>query len=63
MRCTLAAVTIAFLQDLIGAVGIGWTYTLMGGLCGIAMALFCLDYHVGPAWRRKSLSDVEAHHI
>ena len=31
VRCTLAAVAIAFLQDMIDVMGIGWTFTFMGG--------------------------------
>lgn len=52
IRCGLAAIAVAFLQDMIDAVGIGWTFTFMGSLCGIACGLFCVDYHWGTRWRR-----------
>jgi hypothetical protein len=52
----MAAITMAFLQDLIDAVGIGWTFTFLAGLCAISLALFVLDYHRGTAWRQRSLN-------
>ncbi|KAK2597925.1 hypothetical protein N8I77_012677 [Diaporthe amygdali] len=61
VRCTLAAITIAFLQDLISSIGIGWTYTLMGGLCIGSMGLFFLDYHLGFTWRQRSSGAGERH--
>src|ERR1700712_3788201 len=39
VRCTLAAIAVSFLQDMIDAMGIGWTFTLMGGLCLVAIGL------------------------
>ena len=53
VRCTLAAVTISFLQHLINALGVGWTFTCMGGLCLVATFLFFVDYHKGTAWRQN----------
>ncbi|CAN8101748.1 unnamed protein product [Discula destructiva] len=55
VRCALAAITIAFLQDLIDAAGVGWTFTLMGGLLLIACGLFYLDYCWGTSWRQAAL--------
>ncbi|KAH7169908.1 multidrug resistance protein [Dactylonectria macrodidyma] len=56
VRCTMAAVAMAFLQDLIDAVGVGWIFTLLAGLCAISLSLFVLDYHRGTAWRQRSLT-------
>lgn len=55
VRCALAAIVISFLQDIIDGMGIGWTFTLMGGLCLVAMGLFFVDYHRGTAWRQASI--------
>ena len=56
VRCALAAIAVSFLQDMIDALGIGWTFTLMGALCLIAVGLFFIDYHRGTAWRQKSIT-------
>jgi hypothetical protein len=52
----LAAIAISFLQDIIDAWGIGWTFTFMGGLCFGATALFFVDFYKGTAWRQKSIA-------
>lgn len=52
----MAAIVVAFLQNLIDALGIGWTYTFMAGLCVIVTGLFLVDYLYGTAWRQKYLS-------
>lgn len=56
VRCALAAITISFLQGMINAIGIGWTFTFMGGLCVVAVALFGVDYRWGTAWRQDSMA-------
>ena len=56
VRCALAAIAITYLQDMINTVGIGWTFTFMGGLCSVAAGLFCVDYCRGTAWRQKSMA-------
>lgn len=55
VRCTLAAIAVSLLQNMIDAMGIGWTFTLLGGLCLVATMLFFIDYHKGTSWRQKSL--------
>jgi hypothetical protein len=55
IRCALAAVVVAFLQQTFAAMGIGWTFTLMSGLCLVCLGLFTIDYHKGTAWRQSSL--------
>lgn len=55
VRCGFAAIVVSFLQDMIEAIGIGWTFTLMGGLCLVAVGLFVVDYHWGTPWRQKSV--------
>ncbi|KAK3941808.1 MFS general substrate transporter [Diplogelasinospora grovesii] len=55
VRCTLAAIAVSFLQNLLDATGTGWTFTLMGGLCLVAVGFFVVDYHLGTVWRQRSL--------
>ena len=56
VRCAFAAVAVSFLQDMIDAMGIGWTFTFMGGLCLMATGLFAVDYLKGTAWRQQSIA-------
>jgi len=55
VRCALSAVTVSFLQLMINSMGVGGTFTFMGGLCLLAQCLFFIDYHKGTAWRQKHL--------
>ncbi|KAI1661235.1 chloramphenicol resistance protein [Daldinia decipiens] len=55
VRCTLAAITVSFLQNLIDALGIGWTFTFMGGLCLVVLGLFLVDYQKGTRWRQERI--------
>ncbi|KAL8801181.1 MAG: hypothetical protein Q9182_004629 [Xanthomendoza sp. 2 TL-2023] len=41
--------------QIVNTLGIGWTFTLMSGLCLMALGLFVLDYRKGTAWRQKSM--------
>lgn len=56
VRCAFAAIAVSFLQDMIDAMGIGWTFTFMGGLCLVAVGLFFVDYHRGTSWRQRSIA-------
>lgn len=56
VRCALAAIAVSFLQDLVDALGIGWSFTFMGGMCLVAVGLFFVDYHKGTSWRQKSMA-------
>jgi hypothetical protein len=58
VRCTLAAIAVSFLQDMIDAMGIGWTFTFMGGLCVVALGLFFVDYHRGTSWGQRSIDSL-----
>ncbi|KAI0814580.1 chloramphenicol resistance protein [Xylaria sp. FL0064] len=53
VRCTFGAIIVAFLQDCIKSLGIGGTFTLMGGLCVLATLLFVIDFTKGTTWRQK----------
>ncbi|KAL8932054.1 MAG: hypothetical protein Q9216_006982, partial [Gyalolechia sp. 2 TL-2023] len=56
VRCSFAAIAISFLQDLIDAIGIGWTFPFLSGLCLVAMGLFAVDFCKGTSWRQKRFS-------
>ena len=56
VRCALAAIAVSFLQNMIDAMGIGWTFTFMGGLCLVATGLFLVDYHKGTSWRQRGIA-------
>ncbi|KAL9020456.1 MAG: hypothetical protein Q9185_002331 [Variospora sp. 1 TL-2023] len=58
VRCGLAAIVVSFLQKIVDKVGIGWTFTIMSGLCLVALGLFVLDYRNGTAWRQKSTASL-----
>ncbi|KAK6856153.1 hypothetical protein PG995_008304 [Apiospora arundinis] len=55
VRCTLAAIVVAFLEEMLKAMGIGWTFIFLGGMCVVATGLLLLDYHSGTSWRQESL--------
>jgi hypothetical protein len=56
VRCGLAAIAVAFLEDMIQAIGIGWTFTFVGGLCFAVLGLFGVEYCKGMEWRREALN-------
>ncbi|KAK9417382.1 putative MFS general substrate transporter [Seiridium unicorne] len=49
-RCALAAIMVSFLQDIIDAVVVGWTFNLMVFLCVVATGFFILDDCYGTKW-------------
>ncbi|KAI9888889.1 MAG: hypothetical protein M1814_006178 [Vezdaea aestivalis] len=59
VRCALAAVVVAFLQRMFEALGIGWTFTLMSGLCLACVGLFLIDYHKGMTWRQSKIGPIQ----
>ena len=63
VRCALAVITVSFLQNMIDVMGIGWTFTFMGGLCVVAGGLFLVDYHKGTLWRQKSIASLSRQEI
>lgn len=52
----MAAIAIAYIEDMIEAIGIGWTFTFLGGLCIVVLGLFVIEYAKGPLWRQKALA-------
>ena len=54
-RCSLAAVAVAVLQDVIDSVGVGWMFTVLGLLCAISAGLYSVERSYGMIWRLKRL--------
>ncbi|KAK0550340.1 hypothetical protein OC846_003725 [Tilletia horrida] len=52
-RCLTGAIVSAVCQDIINAVGIGWTQTIFGFIALAATTLVMAMYKFGPTWRRK----------
>ncbi|KAI0151726.1 multidrug resistance protein [Xylariaceae sp. FL1272] len=55
IRSAFSAITVAYIEDLFQSVGVGWTFTIIGGFCIISIALLCVEYSKGFTWRTKSL--------
>ncbi|KAL9633774.1 MAG: hypothetical protein Q9204_003257 [Flavoplaca sp. TL-2023a] len=59
IRCALAAIAVAVLEAVIGQIGIGWTFTLLGfGVLGSGL-LYWVDRQWGMKWRTDSGEDNE----
>ncbi|KAL2069215.1 hypothetical protein VTL71DRAFT_15553 [Oculimacula yallundae] len=56
VRCTMAAISIAFLQEMIDRIGVAWTFTFFGLLCSFSGVLFVVEREMGMQWRVKRLS-------
>ncbi|KAL8807730.1 MAG: hypothetical protein Q9182_000541 [Xanthomendoza sp. 2 TL-2023] len=53
IRCALAAIAVAVLEDVMARIGIGWTFTLLGfGAMGSGM-LYWVDRRWGMGWRTE----------
>lgn len=53
IRCTLGAVLVSVIELLIKALGPGWTYVLLGGICLLFSPLLYAIIKIGPASRAK----------
>jgi hypothetical protein len=51
----LAAIAVAFLQDMINHMGVGWAFTLLGALCSLSGILFLVERQKGMEWRLARL--------
>ncbi|KAF9567134.1 MFS general substrate transporter [Agrocybe pediades] len=58
IRCTLSAVMVSILQPLINAIGTGWTFVFLGGLCLLSLPMAYLSIRFGPRIRAKRQSKV-----
>ncbi|KAF7325602.1 MFS domain-containing protein [Mycena kentingensis (nom. inval.)] len=53
VRCALAAVMTAVIELIVDAIGIGWTYVLLAGLCVVSAPLIWVVMFIGPRWRER----------
>ncbi|KAN0110659.1 chloramphenicol resistance protein [Hyaloscypha variabilis] len=52
IRGTFAAVGVSIIQILLDHIGVGWTFTLLAGLCGTASPLLWVELRRGMEWRQ-----------
>ncbi len=52
IRGTFAAVGVSIIQILLDHIGVGWTFTLLAGLCGTASPLLWVELRRGMGWRQ-----------
>lgn len=57
MRCTLAPIAVAFLQDMIDRIGVGPTFTFFGCLCSLSGVLFVIERRWGMKGRLQRPDD------
>ena len=50
MRCSLAGGGLALLQIFLDSIGIGWTFTFLGGVCLACLGLAWLEWKYGKDW-------------
>lgn len=63
IRGTFAAVGVSIIQVLLDNLGIGWTFTLLAGLCATAYPLLSIELRYGMGWRRaRELRKKEERH-
>ncbi|KAI4528963.1 MFS general substrate transporter [Schizophyllum commune Loenen D] len=54
LRCVIAAALVSVIQLLLDALGPGWTYVLLGGVCTVLfIPCICYVLRTGPRWREK----------
>lgn len=52
-RCSVAAVGVSVLQILFDHIGVGWTFTIIGGLCFATVPLLLVERSKGMRWREE----------
>ncbi|KAJ7195657.1 MFS general substrate transporter [Mycena pura] len=53
VRCALSATMVAVIQLILSALGPGWTYVLLAGMCVVSSPLMYVVMHIGPACRAR----------
>lgn len=53
VRCSLSAFLVSVIDLIIRALGVGWTYVLLGGVSLLILPLLYLEMRIGPACRAK----------
>jgi hypothetical protein len=60
VRCALSATAVAVIQPILLALGAGWTYVLLAGMCVVASPLIYVVIQIGPRCREKRRRRSEA---
>lgn len=60
IRCTLGAALVSVIDIILRALGPGWTYVLLGGICLLVLPLLYLVMKIGPANRAKRQTTIAA---
>ncbi|KAJ3757639.1 major facilitator superfamily domain-containing protein [Lentinula raphanica] len=55
----MGAVGSSSIQPLINAIGTGWTFTAMGGLCILALSSIVLEFRYGGTWRARRTQQLD----
>lgn len=53
LRSSTGAVCVSVIDLILSALGTGWTYVLLAGICAILSPILLLTYHMGPKWRAQ----------
>ncbi|KAI0275306.1 MFS general substrate transporter [Gloeopeniophorella convolvens] len=53
VRCLMGAGLVSVINPILDAIGMGWTYVLLGGMCILAAPLLYVEVHWGPVWRER----------
>ncbi|KAI8981383.1 MFS general substrate transporter [Trametes punicea] len=53
VRCSLGAVCVSVIDLILKALGTGWTYVLLSGICVVFSPVIWVIIHYGPKWRAK----------
>ncbi|EMD36227.1 hypothetical protein CERSUDRAFT_115176 [Gelatoporia subvermispora B] len=53
VRCSFGAACVSVINLILNAIGIGWTYVLLSGLCAAVFPIVPLVMLKGPKWRAK----------
>ncbi|KAI0003808.1 MFS general substrate transporter [Russula compacta] len=53
VRCSLGAGMVSIMNPILTALGDGWTYVLLGGLCVLVSPLLYVEVRWGPVWRER----------
>ncbi|KAI0782355.1 MFS general substrate transporter [Irpex lacteus] len=53
VRCSFGAACVSVIDLIFQAIGVGWTYVLLGGLCILVGPFIFIVIRIGPKWRAK----------
>ena len=53
MRCSFGAGLVSVIDLILNALGTGWTYVLLAGMCVAVSPILPLIVYMGPKWRAR----------